>query len=114
MARRRVKAAQRHRKARMAGLAALGGYDAQSLNQGQACAICGYKPKPNGRRLSLDHDHLTMAPRGLICTKCNRGLAWFRDDPMRLLCASYYLKSGWQAAIAFRDAYLTMRGPNVL
>ena len=110
MARKRLKAATRHAKAKRAGILALGGYEAHIANQGGSCAICGHRQKPGQRRLSIDHAHTgTMETRGILCQKCNRGLAWFRDSPDFLLTASYYLAYGWAAACAYRDALLTMK-----
>lgn len=58
--------------------------------QGGGCAICTNTPKT--RRLDVDHDHKTGAIRGLLCHTCNRGLAYFRDDPDRLRFAAYYIE----------------------
>jgi hypothetical protein len=109
MARKRLRAATVHAKAKARGIEALGGYDAQSERQGASCAICGHRQKPGQLRLSIDHDHRTMAVRGLLCQKCNRMLGWARDNPDILLTASYYLSWGWQAACAYRDACRTMK-----
>jgi hypothetical protein len=54
------------------------------------CAICRKKPQ-TGRRLSVDHDHKTGEVRGLLCTLCNQGLGYFKDDPGRLGAALEYL-----------------------
>ena len=97
-----VRAATRHARAKRQGIAALGGYDAQFEAQRGRCAICGQPPKV--RKLNIDHDHVTGAVRGLLCAKCNRGLAWFRDTPRFLEGAAIYLKWGWGAAVTFRDA----------
>lgn len=66
-------------------------YDAMLEEQKGGCWICGYIPKPGGRRLAVDHDHKTKRTRGLLCHMCNRGLAHFRDKPDRLRRAAYYL-----------------------
>lgn len=42
--------------------------------QNEACAICGIKPKPGDKRLSLDHDSSTGTIRGLLCFRCNYAL----------------------------------------
>lgn len=47
-------------------------------SQGGACAICGKSVK-----LVLDHDHLTGAPRGLLCPRCNMRLAAMEDEVWR-------------------------------
>jgi hypothetical protein len=100
----RVTARTRHARQKAAGIAALGGYEAQLAAQGGGCAICGYRPKPGGRRLNIDHDHKTGAVRGLLCARCNRGLGWFRDDPDRLEIAATYLAMGWRAAVEARQS----------
>ena len=111
MPRKVVRAATKHRRAKKVGIAALGGYDAQSLSQGQMCAICGYARKPGGRRLAIDHSHTGMLDvRGLLCGRCNRGLRWFSDSPDALMTASFYLSYGWEAACAYRDAIKSVRG----
>lgn len=52
-------------------------YDEMHESQGGVCAICG---RTDQRRLSVDHDHVTGAIRGLLCTACNRGIATFGDN----------------------------------
>ena len=88
----RVKAATWHARQKRDGLKALGGYDALLASQGGGCAICGYRVKPGGRRLNVDHDHKTDVVRGLLCHRCNRGLAFFRDRPGLLEAAAEYLR----------------------
>lgn len=46
--------------------------------QGGGCAVCG-KP-PGKKRLHIDHDHQTLAVRGLLCQHCNVALGFVRDD----------------------------------
>ena len=59
--------------------------------QAGMCALCG-KPS-NGRRLDVDHDHVTGKVRGLLHRKCNQGLGYFDDDPELLKMAIKYLES---------------------
>lgn len=62
--------------------------------QGGGCAICGTRDTGNGREkhLPVDHDHTTRAVRGIVCSHCNRGLGYFKDNPERLLAAAVYLE----------------------
>jgi hypothetical protein len=60
--------------------------------QGGVCAIC--QAPPNERQLSLDHDHSTGKPRGLLCNHCNyvlSGLEKIYRDPELLKAALRYL-----------------------
>jgi hypothetical protein len=59
--------------------------------QGGRCWICGYTPGEGKRKLAVDHDHKTGSVRGLLCHRCNRGLAWFSDNRDRLVLASLYV-----------------------
>ena len=57
--------------------------------EADACEICGRHPTK--RRLCLDHNHNTLAVRGILCFRCNYALGWFKDDPKRLRNAISYL-----------------------
>jgi hypothetical protein len=52
------------------------------------CAICATQT-----RLHIDHDHKTMAVRGLLCRGCNTGLGHFGDSLDRLKSAVSYIES---------------------
>lgn len=71
-------------------------HDATLELQGGRCAICGDLPDPDGvrasSRLHVDHDHEANRVRGLLCTRCNQGLGYFRDNENLLLAAAVYLK----------------------
>lgn len=70
------------------------------------CAICrGKETRKDPRtrellRLSVDHDHACCSGskscgkcvRSLLCSRCNGGIAAFRDSPYLLLTAADYLK----------------------
>lgn len=104
MKKRPIRAATRHAKLRKEGIAALGGYDHVLAQQGGGCAICGRPPKPGGRRLNIDHDHITGAVRGLLDAACNRMLGWALDNPSALDAGAIYLRYGNLAACAYRDS----------
>lgn len=59
--------------------------------QGGGCAICGATENVAGRRLAVDHCHMTGVARAILCNRCNGGLGMFDDDPRRLLEAARYL-----------------------
>lgn len=71
-------------------------YDELLRSQNGVCAICGsdtpFTPK-NGAFI-VDHDHETGEVRGLLCSRCNRGIGYLGDDPQRLTRALDYLL-GW-------------------
>lgn len=60
---------KRVRNARRYGLT-IDEYDALFEAQGGLCAICG-EPDVTGRRVAVDHDHVTGRVRGLLCGRCN-------------------------------------------
>lgn len=53
------------------------------------CAICLSQLKAG--QTDVDHDHLTLKIRGVLCRLCNRMLGSFRDSPQVLLNAVTYL-----------------------
>jgi hypothetical protein len=67
-------------------------YEKLLLAQNNKCAICN-SDTPKGRYSSfnVDHDHKTNKVRGLLCTNCNRGLGFFKDDIELLKKALYYI-----------------------
>ncbi len=77
-------------------------YEAMLRKSSGGCWICGYKPRPGGRRLCVDHYHRKRKlpdgttekfgkVRGALCHLCNRGLTYWRDNPVRLRAAAEYL-----------------------
>lgn len=65
--------------------------------QNNVCAICKHPETAVVRgkviAMPIDHDHKTGKARGLLCTKCNRGLGLFRDNKDILQVAIQYLDS---------------------
>jgi predicted nucleic acid-binding Zn ribbon protein len=46
-------------------------WDIMLLQQGGVCAICKRPQSVEGKRLAVDHDHITNRVRGLLCNPCN-------------------------------------------
>jgi len=60
--------------------------------QNGLCAIC-QQTCSTGKRLAVDHCHETNMIRGLLCSKCNRGLGYFKDSLELIERAYEYLKN---------------------
>jgi len=72
-------------------------YNKMGEAQKWKCDICGdletSKDKDGGpRQMPVDHCHKTGKIRALLCTRCNRGLVLFKDDPALLRAAESYLQ----------------------
>lgn len=80
---------QRDRRLRKTYGISLADYDRMLKAQKGGCAICGRVPRR--RALDVDHSHRTGKVRGLLCHRCNRGLAWFGDNPTHFKAAARYL-----------------------
>ena len=69
-------------------------YNSKLYEQNGQCAICG--SETTGHRMQsnllVDHDHKTGKIRGLLCSKCNRGLGQFDDDPELMMSAIRYIQ----------------------
>lgn len=74
-------------------------FDAMCRAQNNLCAICGNpetaKSPVTGspRAMTVDHDHVSGKIRGLLCSTCNSGIGYFKDDLRRLRAAIAYLES---------------------
>ena len=67
-------------------------YDRLVAEQGGLCALCRERAPEH-----VDHDHLTGAVRGVLCSCCNQGLGNFRDDAATVRVAADYLeRTTWQ------------------
>jgi transposase len=62
--------------------------EARRLREGKSCAICG-----STERLVVDHCHVKLKIRGILCAGCNSGLGYFRDSPELLMAAAVYLQT---------------------
>lgn len=72
-------------------------FDELLASQGGVCANDACRRphvEERGKRLHVDHDHVTGAVRGLLCNGCNRGIGLLGDDPERLVGAAEYLRRG--------------------
>ena len=62
----------------------LGEYENLLKMQKHKCGVCGASGSiGRGKkvtRLCVDHDHLTGAVRGLLCSKCNAAIGLLKDD----------------------------------
>lgn len=65
-------------------------YERMFTEQCGKCAICGRPPKT--RRLAVDHNHRTKKVRQLLCSTCNYGLGWWRENAQNLENAAAYLR----------------------
>lgn len=65
-------------------------YKALYASQGGVCAICGL-PAKDKQPLYIDHCHDTGKVRGLLCSSCNSGIGYFKDDLDLIASASSYL-----------------------
>lgn len=63
------------------------------VDQDYKCKICGVPESETPKSLCVDHCHVTNKFRGMLCNRCNVGLANFRDNPELLAEAVKYLKS---------------------
>ena len=59
--------------------------------QGGACAVCGTKDW-GVRGPQVDHNHLTAAVRGILCTNCNLAIGHLQDSPKIAQAMVDYLK----------------------
>lgn len=74
-------------------------YNVRLKRQRGTCAICCEAEtvrdrNGNVRPLSVDHCHKTKEVRGLLCTKCNSGLGYFKDRPGLMQKALTYVFVG--------------------
>jgi hypothetical protein len=67
-------------------------YNRLKEQQGNLCAICGIDGSTIDREFDVDHSHKTGEVRGLLCSKCNKGLGLFNDDINLLEKSINYLK----------------------
>lgn len=59
--------------------------------QDRKCAGC-LKPLEHGKKLHVDHDHVTARVRGLLCNSCNHALGMVDDSVATLARLISYLE----------------------
>ena len=62
------------------------------IGQSGLCAICQKTMKP-GLGTNVDHCHRTGKVRALLCTSCNAGIGYLKDDPAIVAAALAYLEA---------------------
>jgi hypothetical protein len=60
--------------------------------QNNCCAICSLNQSENKKAFAVDHNHKTGKVRGLLCSLCNQGIGFLKDDIKILKRAMKYLK----------------------
>lgn len=74
--------------------------------QGGGCAICGREKSVSGRRLSIDHCHMTLAVRGLLCTWCNQAIGQLQESPELFAKALAYLENPPAAHLGLTSVFV--------
>lgn len=67
-------------------------YEALLIEQKFCCAICGKHQSEFKNRLGIDHCHVTLKVRGLLCSSCNLIIGHASDECEILEKAILYLK----------------------
>lgn len=67
-------------------------YNTLLKNQNNSCAICKKNKSAEKKSFAVDHDHVTLAIRGLLCSFCNRRLIGRHRNPELFEEASKYLR----------------------
>lgn len=60
-------------------------------NHKRKCALCS-----SDKDLVIDHDHATGDVRGLLCSHCNKGLGYFKDNKEALMKGVKYLEGSFR------------------
>jgi hypothetical protein len=68
-------------------------YDRILTEQSGRCSICrSVDPGKGHNRFLVDHDHITGAMRGLLCTYCNTAIGMFRERTDIMQAAIAYIE----------------------
>mgnify|MGYP001036879075 CR=1 FL=1 len=66
-------------------------YEQLLEEQNGQCAICGTDENQFNKGMCVDHCHETGQIRGLLCTECNLGIGYLKDEAELLMKAAEYL-----------------------
>ena len=66
-------------------------FEVIKIAQNGLCAICNEAFDSKKRNCHIDHNHSTRKVRGLLCSRCNKGLGLFKDNKENLISALRYL-----------------------
>ena len=81
-------------------------YDTIALSQGNTCAICRQPETKlehgSLRNLSVDHNHVTGALRGLLCCNCNYALGCLKENPETIAALLLYVNKWGSIDTRFR------------
>ena len=75
-------------------------YNELLARQRSCCAICGRHVESLTRNLCVDHDHVTLELRGLLCDFCNRRVVGRHRDYTLFERAAAYLKGPYTGIFA--------------
>lgn len=67
-------------------------YNIMLKAQNNCCKICNRHELEFTKKLAVDHCHYSGKIRGLLCTYCNRGLGFFKDNIDTLKAAILFLE----------------------
>jgi len=67
-------------------------YDLKLKEQNYSCAICDIHKDDYSKEFSVDHCHKTGKVRSLLCTQCNSGIGFFRENITLMKKAIQYIK----------------------
>ena len=68
------------------------GYNQLFASQEGRCAACNKHQADLPKALCVDHDHISLKVRGLLCANCNLALGLVHDDADRLLSLIEYIR----------------------
>lgn len=66
-------------------------YNKKLTEQNGGCFICGKTPEQNGKRLAVDHNHVTGKNRGLLCSSCNICIGFIEKNSLDIERVKEYL-----------------------